>query len=263
MKKPVIKVKPIFIEKIWGREINNKKIGEIILFSTKPDLSNAISSQRTLYELYKNKKERIYNFGLKYFFKKKFPFLLKIIIADDNLSIQVHPKGKNEHWIVRTEHQSKILLSTKYFVDINPIITKRNDYYFLPGGVTHSVLKNNDIFEVSNPDNVTYRLFDWNRNRKMNIENGLKIANANKRKWKKIEQVKTIKNNQFKLKRLYIKEKWIKTYFNCKIIFINNGFCIVKDQLNNKVSLKRNDCILVPVLSKVYISGSAELFILK
>ena len=26
MKKPVIKVKPIFIEKIWGREINNKKI---------------------------------------------------------------------------------------------------------------------------------------------------------------------------------------------------------------------------------------------
>ena len=55
---------------------------------------------------------------------------MKIIIADDNLPIQVHPKGKNEHWIVRTEHQSKILLSTKYFVDINPIITKRNDYYF-------------------------------------------------------------------------------------------------------------------------------------
>lgn len=107
-----------------------KKIGEIFLFSTKPDLSNAISSQRTLYELYENKKERIYNFELKYFFKKKFPFLLKIIIADDNLPIQVHPKGKNEHWIVRTEHQSKILLSTKYFVDINPIITKRNDYYF-------------------------------------------------------------------------------------------------------------------------------------
>ena len=40
----------------------------------------------------------------------------------------------------------------------------------------------------------------------MNIENGLKIVNANKRKWKKIEQVKTIKNNQFKLKRSYIKE---------------------------------------------------------
>jgi len=263
MKKAVIKVEPIFLEKVWGKKINNKNIGEIILFSVKLDLSNVTSSQRSLYELYINKKERICSFGLKYFFKKKFPFLLKIIIADDNLSIQVHPKGKNEYWIVRAKGESKILLSTKDFADVKSISVRKNDYYFLPGGVTHSILKNNNIFEISNPDNVTYRLFDWNRNRKMNIEEGLRIANGNKKRWKKIEKVRMIKTSQFKLKRLYIKKVSVKTFLNCKIIFINDGFCIVKDQLNNKINLKKNDCILIPMLSKVCISGIAELFILE
>ena len=130
--------------------------------------------------------DKIYNkFGL------LFPLLIKLIDAQDALSIQVHPNdklakerhnsyGKTEMWyIIDAEKDAQLCLGfnrpvtkeeyLKHVADgtladiLARVPVKKDDAYFIPAGAIHAIGKGILIAEIQQTSDITYRVFDWNR----------------------------------------------------------------------------------------------------
>jgi mannose-6-phosphate isomerase len=120
----------------------------------------------------------------------RFPLLIKIIDAQDTLSLQVHPPAdkaaqlggepKTEMWYVaqagpdaefyvglkrgvsRADFESK-LASQTVAECFHRIPVKPGDAMFLPSGRVHALGAKTVIFEIQQNSDTTYRVFDWNR----------------------------------------------------------------------------------------------------
>ena len=120
-----------------------------------------------------------------------FPLLVKLIDAQDNLSVQVHPDddlarerhdslGKTEMWyIIDAEKGAKIysglnrkLTSDEYvkMVADNTIEevlavhdSKAGDVFFLPAGRVHAIGAGNLLAEIQESSDITYRIYDYDR----------------------------------------------------------------------------------------------------
>jgi mannose-6-phosphate isomerase len=120
----------------------------------------------------------------------RFPLLIKIIDAQDKLSLQVHPPAdkaaqlggepKTEMWYVaqagpgaelfvglkkgvtRAEFESKLARQTVADC-FHRIPVHSGDAMFLPSGRPHALGAKTVIFEIQQNSDTTYRVFDWNR----------------------------------------------------------------------------------------------------
>lgn len=136
----------------------------------------------------------------------RFPWLGKLLDAQDDLSLQVHPsvassrmwggEPKSEMWYVAAaEKDAKIYAGLKRGVGradferhleagtvaecfhILPVCV--GDVLFLPSGRVHALGKGLVIFEIQQNSDTTYRVFDWNRvgldgkPRSLHIQEGL------------------------------------------------------------------------------------------
>ena len=147
------------------------------------------------------------------------PILIKFIEAE-KLSVQVHPNdeqakewenqnGKTEMWyVVEAEKGAKITFGVSEEIDktrlkkeiqnksvesmLNTVNSKKGDVFFVEAGTIHAIGKGNIIAEIQQNSNVTYRLYDYGRigkdgkERELHIEKGVKAANCNKTKVRKI-----------------------------------------------------------------------------
>lgn len=121
----------------------------------------------------------------------KFPLLVKIIDAQDNLSVQVHPGdelamarhgslGKTEMWyVIDADKGAKIysglnreLTPEEYvkMVEDNSIEqalavhdSHAGDVFFLPAGRVHSIGAGNLLAEIQESSDITYRIYDYDR----------------------------------------------------------------------------------------------------
>lgn len=121
----------------------------------------------------------------------KFPLLVKIIDAQQDLSIQVHPNdqiaqerhgtnGKSEMWYVMDHKPGARILSGlsqesspadyEQRVSNGTILdivashkSHTGDVYFLPAGRIHSIGAGNLIAEVQQTCDITYRVYDYDR----------------------------------------------------------------------------------------------------
>lgn len=121
----------------------------------------------------------------------KFPLLVKIIDANDNLSVQVHPDdrlakarhnslGKTEMWyIIDTDKDAKIYSGLKEeispceyvahvaddtFEDLLAVHQSNpGDVFFLPAGRVHAIGAGNLLAEIQESSDITYRIYDYNR----------------------------------------------------------------------------------------------------
>lgn len=141
----------------------------------------------------------------------KFPLLVKLLDANDKLSVQVHPDdpyalehegnelGKTEMWVVlHAEPDAAINLGVKAgttrerfaaaledgtlesLLHILPI--KTGDAVCIPSGSIHALLGGALIAEVLQNSNTTYRVFDWNRlrdgkPRELHVDKALDVIN--------------------------------------------------------------------------------------
>ncbi len=200
-----LKFDPQFAERIWGgdqllHKMNKqlpegKIIGESWELSSVPGnisvIANGILAGNNLEELievYMGELvgDRVYNkFGL------TFPLLIKLIDAQDALSIQVHPNdklalerhnsyGKTEMWyVIDSEKGAELCLGfnrpvTKeeylnHVADgtLADILTRvpvqPDNAFFIPAGAIHAIGKGILIAEIQQTSDITYRVFDWNR----------------------------------------------------------------------------------------------------
>ncbi len=189
--KKILEIDPQYIEKIWGGDffsdiLKNKKIGECILFSANLNVRECFEKnkkrQKKVKEIIENKKnilgEKIYNEILS--------LEIKIIDANENLSIQVHPKNKDEMWyVLKNKKNAYIYLELRNGVDkemlkkediLNKLKiykVKKEDCIYIPGGVVHSLGKGIRVLEIKEKGK-TYRLFDFDRGRTLEKKNGIK-----------------------------------------------------------------------------------------
>lgn len=120
----------------------------------------------------------------------RFPLLVKILDAQEKLSLQVHPPAhkaaelhgdpKTEMWYVadatpdadlfvglrrgatREEFERRIQ-DGSVAECFHRIPVQRGDSMFLPSGRVHALGAGNLIFEIQQNSDTTYRVFDWNR----------------------------------------------------------------------------------------------------
>ena len=148
------------------------------------------------------------------------PILIKLIDAQDNLSVQVHPddsmakelegqNGKTEMWyVVEADKDASIIYGVKENTDketlktairentveklLSKVKSKKGDVFFVEAGTIHAIGKGNVIAEIQQNSNVTYRLYDYDRRdkngnpRELHIEKGVKAANCKKTEERKI-----------------------------------------------------------------------------
>lgn len=139
----------------------------------------------------------------------RFPLLIKLIDAEADLSIQVHPDdeyalshtddmGKTEMWyIVDAKPGAKLIygLKRKYTRDelktaiaagtleslMNYVEVKSGETYFIPAGLVHAIGAGILIAEIQQNSNITYRVYDYNRRqpdgslRQLHIEPALDV----------------------------------------------------------------------------------------
>jgi len=120
----------------------------------------------------------------------RFPLLIKILDAQDKLSLQVHPppakaaelggEPKTEMWYVaeaapgaelyvglkrgvtRAEFEQRIKAGTVAEC-FHRLSVRPGDAMFLPSGRVHALGAGLVIFEIQQNSDTTYRVFDWNR----------------------------------------------------------------------------------------------------
>ncbi len=137
----------------------------------------------------------------------RFPLLVKLIDAENNLSVQVHPDdafafvnengecGKNEMWyIISAKPGAKIVYDVvpgttwESFAEavmendvascLNSIEVFPGDIINIPAGVVHSIGKGIMLAEVQQNSDATYRVYDYGRTgRELHIDKALKVIN--------------------------------------------------------------------------------------
>jgi len=151
---------------------------------------------------------------------EELPILIKLIDAQDNLSVQVHPNdeqakewenqnGKTEMWyVVEADKGAKMTCGVekditkdelqKAIADntveelLNTAPSKKGDVFFVDAGTVHAIGKGNVIAEIQQNSNVTYRLYDYGRKgkdgkpRELHIEKGVKASSCSKCEPRKI-----------------------------------------------------------------------------
>jgi mannose-6-phosphate isomerase len=132
----------------------------------------------------------------------RFPLLLKLLDANDILSLQVHPDEqavrelgapaalKTECWYVLESRGGFIYKGTRPGVtpqEFRRAIETGNeadvllryevsagDFHYLPAGMVHALGPGVVIAEVQTPSDTTYRVTDWGRGREIHIEQSMR-----------------------------------------------------------------------------------------
>ena len=213
----------------------------------------------------------------------RFPLLIKLIDAKDDLSIQIHPDdeyasihttdiGKTEMWyIVDCNEGAHLVYGLKEKYDrktiekainegnleslVNYVPVHKGDVFFIPSNTVHAICKGILIAEIQQNSNITYRLYDYNRVgkdgklRQLHIENGLDCIerfDENKITSKKYDDV--ISDNPFfKVIVKDVDSKYVlKTTKESFVhIMLLSGTLELKDK-KETLSVKKGDSIFVP-----------------
>lgn len=122
----------------------------------------------------------------------KFPLLVKLIDAEQPLSVQVHPDdeyalahegnelGKTEMWVVlragpgaelilgvtagttrEAFHAGVVASQLEPFLHRIPV--KTGDHVCVPAGALHAIMRGLILVEIQQNSNTTYRVYDWGR----------------------------------------------------------------------------------------------------
>lgn len=196
-------VEPLFLQgvfqnKIWGGtklreefgyEIPTEKTGEYWAISAHPNgpakVINGKYSGKTIAELWEEHRELFGNQE-----GEVFPLLTKLIDAQNDLSVQVHPDdkyglihegelGKTECWyIVAADEGAEIIFghnattsaefkdfikSGKWDNLLRKVKVKAGDFFYVPSGTVHAIGSGVMVLETQQSSDTTYRLYDYNR----------------------------------------------------------------------------------------------------
>lgn len=192
---------PIHQSRVWGGRRMDTLLGQTLpdaitpfgeawAVSDRPEAQSTTSEGLTLHELWTNFRAEVFGEKTLSSSSERFPLLMKILDACDDLSIQVHPpanmaeslKGepKTEMWFIahadpgakiyaglkngKTQADFEKALQDGTVADVVHVIPARTgDCLFIPSGRVHAIGAGLLIYEIQQNSDTTYRVFDWNR----------------------------------------------------------------------------------------------------
>ena len=193
---------PIFQERVWGgrrlETLFNKplppgqRIGESWEISDRPDavsvIANGPFAGHDLRWLMENHAVEL--LGEVPNHDGSFPWLAKLLDANEDLSVQVHPPAnlaeqlggepKTEAWhIAQAEPGARLIAGLKRGTTrdnfesrlgqsnfpecLHEIPANKGDSIFIPSGRLHALGAGTVVFEIQQNSDTTFRVFDWNR----------------------------------------------------------------------------------------------------
>jgi mannose-6-phosphate isomerase len=216
--------KPVLKDYIWGgRNLTDlgrglpagKKVAESWEIAAHPDgmstVENGIYTGQTLQALTEQFGEGLVGTRGEWALSRgRFPLLVKLLDANQSLSVQVHPDdnyaqmyaggdlGKAEMWVVlRAEPNAAIIYGLsknatpeqlqqaiqtgKLEKYLNRLPIKVGDHVCIPAGTVHALLGGAVVAEIQQNSNTTYRVYDWNRMggdgkpRELQIDDALRV----------------------------------------------------------------------------------------
>lgn len=136
--------------------------------------------------------------------------LIKVIQANETLSVQVHPDdefarkventyGKTECWYIldavegaslicgltdgctREKLQAALEAGGEEQIQdcLREVPVAKGDFVFINAGTVHAIKGGLRILEVQEPSDITYRMYDWGRKREMHIDKALQVVQYN------------------------------------------------------------------------------------
>ena len=207
----ILKLKPACKDYTWGGkrlaeefgvEYDKGILAEAWILSCHPDGLTRLENAETLADYIKQHGAKILGTNCQHF--KDFPILIKFIDAKEKLSVQVHPPdeyalihegqlGKMEMWYVLDAEEDSMLwcgfnkeISRDEFIArikdnslvevLNAVPARKGEVIFIPAGTVHAIGKGVLIVEIQSNSNVTYRIYDYGRNRALHIKQALEVT---------------------------------------------------------------------------------------
>lgn len=211
-------MQPIFQERIWGGQklkaqfnydIPYEHTGEAWVISAHQNgpsrIVNGPLAGKTLADLWKENGELFNKDSTN---DEEYPLLVKILDANNDLSVQVHPDdvlakqiegqpyGKTECWyVLSAEPDAEIVLghNARSNQELNGMIDEAEwnkllkrqkviagDFIYVPSGTIHAIGKGIVILETQQSSDITYRVYDYNREDKNGQTRQLHLEQAKK-----------------------------------------------------------------------------------
>lgn len=206
------------LEKLYGRQLPPGITAESWEISGHPNaatvVDNGVLRGQLLPDVLSKLGESLVGTRAKWALERgKFPLLIKLLDANKNLSVQVHPNdkyglahegelGKTEMWyILHAEPGAQLIFGLKANVTADKfrqaiadnnledllyyLPVKAGDAIFVEAGSVHALMQGTVVAEVQQNSDVTYRVYDWGRvgadgaPRPLHIEQALQVINFN------------------------------------------------------------------------------------
>lgn len=210
-------LEPVLQERIWGGEslqdfgykLSSNLTGECWGISAHPNgfsvVKSGIYKGMTIEQLSNQFQELFGNYK-----ENKFPLLTKILDANKDLSVQVHPNdryayenenselGKTECWYIidckegaemvyghyaRTKDEFKEMIENGAWDQLlRRVPIKPGDFFYVPSGTIHALCEGTLVLETQQSSDTTYRVYDYDRvdqkgnKRELHFEKAIEVS---------------------------------------------------------------------------------------
>jgi mannose-6-phosphate isomerase len=209
---------PLFMERVWGgrrlESLYRKRlpsaalIGESWEIVDRPEAQSVVHEGpfrgRTLHQLWRDHREAVFGNVPE---TPRFPILVKMLDAQENLSLQVHPpasvagelggESKSELWYIADAAPkarlyagirkgctrasfTEALERGQIEEQIHSLEIAAGDTIFLPSGRLHALGAGTLVVEIQENSDTTYRVYDWSRMKKGQARRQMHVAEAMK-----------------------------------------------------------------------------------
>ena len=265
MKNRILKLEPFYSEKVWGYE------------------EWTLSTHRNGHSKIENSDTTLINH-----IKEELPILNKIIKANDTLSVQVHPddefsrkyendNGKTECWYILEANEdahlicgikdnhtresfAKVIEDGEIEQHLEKISVEPGDMIYIPSGTVHAITGGLKLIEVQQSSDVTYRLYDWGRDREMHIEKALEVIDYNpETNGGKIENFTKLETPYFNVEKIIVDGQYSDEVCGDFYTYTATKGCGVMKTDDQTIILNPEETVYLPKGIKYTIEGNLEL----
>jgi mannose-6-phosphate isomerase len=204
------RVEPRFVARVWGygdlrpwfdKKAGDEPIGEVWLTGDDCILATGPHAGKQLAALFAEAHEALLGRGAP---ATESPLLIKVIFAEQKLSVQVHPddrmarryglkRGKTECWYAlaaKPGAEVAVGLKTGATLDqikeeihtgtlessLNLLQVEKGDVIYVDAGTVHAIWPGSILLETQQNADVTYRMYDYGRPRQLHVEKSLEAT---------------------------------------------------------------------------------------
>ncbi len=301
----------------FAKNIDSTPLAETWECSTHPDgpsfVASGVFEGMSLIEVLKEHPEFL---GTHPDTNGELPILIKFIDAKSDLSVQVHPddeyarknegqpRGKTEMWyVLDAKEGASLIYGLKQTTEkqvirkaieegtlgryLQKVPVKKDDMFYIEAGTIHAIGAGALIAEIQESSNLTYRMYDYDRQdkhgnkRELHIEKALDVANLQGMNEPR-QPIRVFKYNQGIARELLTRCKYFEVYqmvvnterkqtvtyasdeLSFRVLLCINGCGSIKYMDDNSgkqetLLVYKGDCLFIPALSsRINIHGQIK-----